>query len=494
MRSWGKTLETAIGGTSQNGLEEAPSSLLGCCGKLDDPVGALSNHDLGNAIFDALAEEFGFIRLAKASDQHLPESDIQRLSGLLRWFLNGLVKWRRADDPRSCGLVSLFVVACYIDIDGLIWRLVPECVGQNTELTGALAQFIARSRLDLTLGAYSPRPILEREALDQFKNADASGDWTVLRLMVEQVNFAFFTNVILVQVVRYLNRFDFGLLAESGRAVRQTGIAMQIVTALSASDALRLGLESQSAYLQFAAVCRLLSPWDRETTMEVEDTRALKALLLLVSADKHRWRAWMDAFNAHPLRAQILQKALGEALAEVSDDAVSAYVESITLSSSSIGRDEIADCLRAFRKCAALERRQLLWQLAYKRWSEWNYGQFDGYTNLIEVVVSPVDYAIVGYAVECISKQEREDLIAQTLLVASETEDTWHASASDYISDYYRSLSRMQPFVHARSLETEGDDWLMVGRTYLPDYLRGSLYFKLRCWVRNEISPSSINQ
>ena len=79
-----------------------------------------------------------------------------------------------------------------------------------------------------------------------------------------------------------------------------------------------------------------------------------------------------------------------------------------------------------------------------------------------------LDYAIVGYAVECMTVQQRDEKCAAVVAELSSIDELWHASETDFIQSVAGILSVLQPYVFARQIGVN-DDWLMAeGRYILP--------------------------
>jgi hypothetical protein len=138
----------------------------------------------------------------------------------------------------------------------------------------------------------------------------------------------------------------------------------------------------------------------------------------------------------------------------------------------------VATCLRAFQAHANRNQRETLWRLAYDRWSAWDFERSDPNTHLCEIRTSLLDYAIVGYAIECLGAnaaiQARIDIATKALSL----HQNWYLSSSAMVTDWNRSLSSFQPFGHTEHiLAGNNEDWLCKARNYLPvdtqtDYLK----------------------
>ncbi len=327
---------------------------------------------------------------------------------------------------------------------------------------------------------------MDREQVEEFVTAEAEQNWPALRLFAENTPWRFHSTVILDQSVRLLNRFLPAHLIQVGRKVSQIGVAMQMVTAISVGDAFRIATQSENSALQFAAVCRLFSIYDRVRSLDATQEDALVALLNQVATDPPRWAAWMRAFVAHPYQTSQMQPAIGLCLARSDEAALRAYIDAIYLQSSWLGRDEVKACLGTFANSVPLERRQAAWRIAFARWSDWNFGERDGHSSPTEITLSNIDFAIVGYAVECLTPEERETQIAGYLDMVARAEHVWHKSQLNLMHYIYRVFSCSQPFLRARDCGADRDNWLWSksGKYFFDQF--DHPYWRLRYSLHNE--------
>lgn len=101
-------------------------------------------------------------------------------------------------------------------------------------------------------------------------------------------------------------------------------------------------------------------------------------------------------------------------------------------------------------------------------------------THLLHIRASILDYAIVGYAIECLdtnaAARARSDIIARCLRL----HQMWHVSAKAMTTDWNRCLSLFQPFGHAEHVLSAGnEDWLCKTKNYLPGATQTD-YFKVK--------------
>jgi hypothetical protein len=202
------------------------------------------------------------------------------------------------------------------------------------------------------------------------------------------------------------------------------------------------------------------------------DQYLLTELLLKVANDSARWAAWMQVFNAYPVRYPALQAPLGRALAKARDAAIDSYVRSIWLHAKQPqpdpGRRSVAECLREFCINASPERHATLWTLAHKRWLDWCFNKADPNQHVLGINWCDLDYALVAYATECMDEATRNQTMESIRAELLTLEHHWHESFTDILTSWNRLLSQFQPYAHATFVAKNGGDWLPETKTYLP--------------------------
>ena len=149
----------------------APANLLAYIKGLENPIITLQDLDQGNMLFAAFREDFGFINrpwYARAPGQ---PAEMARYAALIRWLIQELRGWRRAEDDESRKLVAILVVAQSCDLQNGLWELLPDEVGENVDLIEHVRQIVASFS-----ATFTPRgpnvPIWENEAVEKLSRAD----------------------------------------------------------------------------------------------------------------------------------------------------------------------------------------------------------------------------------------------------------------------------------------------------------------------------------
>jgi hypothetical protein len=466
-----KFLAKVLDEATKEGDVLAPSQLLSAVALLTDPVRALSDLDLSNSVFTALDTEFSFLRVVRIQGAPAPSpTDHSRLVGLVRWMIRELLRWADKDDPSYRKLASLFVVAQCCDWNADLWSGLPGEIGQNAVLIKTLEALVSSFHAEFTIS--DSAAVCEQEASKRFQLADADGNWAEIAGECHNLASAFRPNALLVQMVRCLYRYGLGSLVRAVQSIRQTPTALAIAAALSVEQRLDLAIASANPYIQFGCAYETLSGPATRNQLRAQEQQRMTDLLLTVTHDGARWKAWMDVFNSYPARYPSLQVPLGKALATAPDAALEAYASSIHLYPVPIGPDQsrrlVGTCLAEFRRAASLERRRQLWTCAYRRWEFWSFDQANHDTHLFQISGSQLDYALVAYAVECIEESERREAMEAMLGNMRHLSTIWHESASRCITEWNRLLSHYQPYARAAAVAESDEDWVTETVAYYP--------------------------
>ena len=466
-------LAAAVRESAQEGAFAAPSELFAVSAAFEDPIKALADWDRANELFAAFDNDFGFINRSRNTKLSMQPTELSRYASLIRWLIRELRQWRPTADNSSAWLVAALVAAQVCDSENGLWILLPDDIGVNIELIDRLKGLVAAFTVEYTTPGGWPMPAREAEDLAKFKQADAQGEWAAIiegwKMFEHQ---PFFTNTLQTQTVRLLYRYSTDVLAQAFANLRQTVIAMQVAAVLSVEQRLRLAHASANPYLQLASAYQTVSVRRHGQNLSSAEEQLLSELLLKVADDNPRWMAWMKIFNTYPIRFPLLQAPLGLALANAPDEAIEPYVQAIWLYAKQAkpdpGRKCVAECLRVFRAHASLQRRHALWTAAHNRWLDWNFGQADPNQHLFWISWCDLDFALVGYACECMDDAAREGTVAAIRNGLQSSDNRWHASFTDFVTEWNRLLSKLQPYAYALNVAHSNDDWLAEKQTSWP--------------------------
>jgi hypothetical protein len=422
----------------------------------------------GHAPFEAMRQQFGFLHICRMTGKAPSVEDQNRLAALMRWLVRELNEWSAANDPEFRTLAALFAVTRYCDHDDRFWPRFAEHVKSNPPLVQELERRIAGLRAQPSTSMLSRSPISDSEIIRRFNAADSAGDWATIASEWPRFGDLIFPDYVISQSAQYLHKLAANNLLQAADQLRQMVPVMQVLLALTVRKGFGLALASGNPYVQFGAILHMFQHERRHREQMAPDEEALLAQLLThVASNDAQWQAWMRALNRYPIRYPQIQNALGTALAQGPESALAPYVDAINLTTLGVGRQQVAGCLRSFRNTAPLGHRQELWKRAHARWLEWNFALNDKTENLVNIGNCELDYAVVGYAVECMDAPSRSQKCTELVATLSALPTIWHASESDFRRSVNRLLSCFQPYAYAQHMGA-GDDWLLEGKQFLP--------------------------
>lgn len=451
------------------GPETPPGAMIAAINALSKPVQGICDHDASIPVGQSFHEEFGYVAELMAGRK--PSStEICRWAALVRWLMHGLHEWKSDSDPRRHRLAALLFTAACCDVDSALWAAFPDSVEVNIDLLSTLEKLIAGSTLaignrhsDLNV------PIWEREVLEEFEHAEKSGHWASIGELWHHINGAQLSNVVILAASRCLCRFAPDRLVRAMENLNQTALAAGVLNPLTVEQRLTVGIQSNNPYVQYASALETFSAWRKDKHPTTREQQLIEQLLLRVAGDNSRWAQWMHVFNRYPVRYPAIQGALGRVLATTSWSAVETYLDAIELTvSPTASRVLVAECLDSFRSVGEPERAKKIWRRAHERWEKWRFGTAETKRFLDEIVFSELDYAVVGYAIECLAEPERSSVQAKILAQLYAVTDDWHPSLIACLSAWYRLLSAFQPFAHATHVVKSGEAWLQTSRTLWP--------------------------
>lgn len=461
------------------GPASGPGDLLSALVAIDRPMELLSDWNRCQALCRAFSDEYSFIQLAKTAQVRPSDDDLKKWSSLLRWMLDKLANWNAGDDPQLRTLAAVFIAGTMSDnIDRELWKLLPNPFDSNQGLIETLQGLLKSCKMLIDIRPHIRAPISTTEAIERFAVANAAKDWKEINACLDDFSDYISASLLQAQATRILAQCGNNHLLCILSEIDETLLAVSFVDAIWHEDTyLALAVDCTSQHFEFAALRGAVCRHGHQPPI----TQAMVFLLIKLSVDAARWRDFMDIYNRYPVRYPRLQEGLGKALSSATLQAIEAYISAIQLNHIAFddaGRENVAKCLRAFQAQANRNQRETLWRLAYERWSAWDFGRLDSNTHLSQIRASYLDYAIVGYAIECLradaAMQVRVEILAKNLSL----HQRWYPSVSDMRTDWNRGLSSFQPFGHAEHIMAgNNEDWLCKTKNYLPidtqtDYLK----------------------
>jgi hypothetical protein len=470
--------QNAVRAAALDGPTAEPLQLIAVLSTVEQAIAALSDNDRARSFFAALFDEFDFLQGAMQSPAPFQPLQQDRWAKLLRWIFREIRDWAKERDPADRTVAAIFVIAQASHNE--FWSWVPVEILNNNEWIERLKSMVRSFAFNLGGREGRAAPIWEREAVEKFEAADRAGDWATIGGSLHLFERQLFWSTPLTQSVRSLYACGMHHLRDALSAIAQSLLAIEVSKALSAGQSLHLAANSDNPHLQLACVYQVFTANGRGDAVPTDAFASATALLRKVADDSPRWVQWMKVFNAFPVRFQALQVPLGHALAEVSDFAVQAYINSIILTAVPAGqrssRALVTQCLRVFRESASPERRSWLWTCAHDRWAEWNFGAKNSGAHLLTLNWSELDFPSMMFALECLDDAGRERALLQIINQLRTIELQWFESSTDAVTEWNRLLSRYQAYSSAIQTLSTGEDWPSETKACLPFDLKSNDY------------------
>lgn len=428
--------------------------------------------DVFNETYRRLSEEFSF----QYSDQEeMNDSDIEKFDSLFSWLVEQLRTFPSGATNPKQHLKQMLAVAAFLESDDQLWDELAKATPNVPELLiDNLALIIDEHRADGPKILASAH--LEAHQIHSILTDIASKDWQSLAWATDQLE-TYIWSPIKQHAWAALYRFDHPRLKSTLEAESEFFEIFSYILHAPVTQSLHLAPSSKNWTLKFWALYNSVRAAARGA-----DHYPAEWELLLSEAAKipEEWVRWLAILNSYPGRYPQLQEPLGNTLASASDEALDAYVLSITIDSD-FGRIPIATALTAFRKNASTQSRQRLWTSAFKKWEQWDFGCTRDSGSLFRVATSSFDFPVVGYFIECLDSEARTEKIRELQARAAANERNWHPDITPAITERYKLISIYQPLTHSGVVGADEPGWLWDPTAlYRPAWEDGSLYRSLK--------------
>jgi len=398
----------------------------------------------------------------------LVEEDREVWLDRLAWLLRTLEAYQ-LQRPSTAILVAVLRVASAFASDVPIWQRLPSKY-LSDNLFASMEALIGSTACSINAPG-QPAPIWEREAVQHFLQADADGDWPAIENAWRTIVPAIMPDGLLAEATACL------CVEERGHRVLASALdsCTSILPVVKAAQAMKpeqigkVAVHATSTRARFALIQSLAFNQPRNEPLQVATLEDLAKVFQEVQKDEAAWLKWMLALNRYPVRTQSMQPAFGRSLVGSSEKAKEAYIGAISLRTTpNECREAVTLCLSEFREKASCEERQEMWQLAFQRWEEWDFDGNSRNIPLTAIAVSDLDFALIGYGVECLSDQ---NLQAKLQCLAGEltaVQSNWYSDRIAFDAGWYRALSRWQIFAYAAEVRAGQQKWQIPQIVLLP--------------------------
>ncbi|SFB50375.1 hypothetical protein SAMN03159488_04517 [Pseudomonas sp. NFIX10] len=451
-----------------------PTRLLELANTVSNALEALNDESCKNEWMRILERDFGF---SPPRDR----GNLNTWAPLLAWALKVIETWSVADDPNEIRLAAAFLVISACNVEGKIWDSLPDAMKCSSDVIGLMGRLLSRSSVNINALSNSDR--WEREQIIALQTAEADSDWVKIDHIYPQFQSTLWLSLPIYHAANCLARFDFPELVLAVGRIKGFLTMHAVMDALAREQKLLLGRQLSNKAGRFASVYCSMSRMKATTCLSDLEQEAVTELMSSTASDLKEWEKWMAVFNTYPLRYPALQRPLGKALASLPDEAISIYISSISLyplhPPYNGSRGFVADCLTTFAEEADERVRKALWTKAFDRWAQWSFNSVDQSKYLFQVSGSELDFAVVGYYVECVNESERQRVIDECLSRVEQVGLIWFESVSAYDTAVFKALSELQLCCRAQEAGMSKVDWLKSS-IFMPAWKEGQRYRYIR--------------
>lgn len=400
-------------------------------------------------------------------------NDTERLYGIFQWLVAQLVKTQI--DSFSVSLTQVITVAAALDLgDGQLWKELQSSGPLRSDRLDQLMQLVMAYKITIARHSrhmeYIDTAFISDCMFHNWEGVDRSLHYVTDCLYDPQLSCA-------IRMLSVFSESSLEIVLSELQDVVVLIAAIEFLNPLQAAKTLRVAVNSNSWPLKFCAL-RLSLNW---IASDVNDEfQILWEQLLRQSSDNiQEWIKWVAVFNSYPSRYPELQHAMGEALLSMSEAAIAQYFGAINLSITS-SRKDLMLAFERVRQCSDEAQRNLIWTLAHKRWSAWDFDSDDVDKHVFSMQTSALDFAVAMYYLDCLSDDGRRSVESRLQTEFNDIRTSWYESITDYMSAYNRHISRYQPLGHAKQNLHEDRDWLEGHHWYNPGWISKHLYWRTR--------------
>ncbi|MCP3024296.1 hypothetical protein [Cupriavidus basilensis] len=169
--------------------------------------------------------------------------------------------------------------------------------------------------------------------------------------------------------------------------------------------------------------------------------------LLLQVARTDLWRSWLLDFARYPHADTVAEKALSEALAQLTAPHWSAFVDAVELWTHAGTAGPVANILVPFLHALGTEKSADMWRLAFERWNKWDYGRDEKDKHLFAPSACSFDFPVaMHYALLSLDEAQVEE--ARLLEGIATVEQKWFTDLSELVAYRNRLSSRLRLVQH----------------------------------------------
>lgn len=418
------------------------------------------------AILHGLIEEFPTIW---RGPRECDESEVNSFDCLFLMLIEQLKQFPEKPEEQSSAIIKILALSAFLDHKDQLW---PEVLKANVQINATLIdklkETFVESRVDSRTVLMNAH--LSEEQINLVLNGIVNKEWRSVEWTLDHL-----WSRIRLRIQQHSGAALFHLAPDAlasaiGGLDDFFDIASYIVRTPSHHH-LKIAVASGNWTFKFWALqqsARRAAAGQQAFDVEWE------ALLVEAAQIPVEWARWMSVMNAFPSRYPQIQSAIGRTLSGASASILQGYLTPLSMDDHS--SQAVTQAFEAFRSSAPETARRALWAIAFKRWQDWDFGTTEESKCLFRVARSALDFAVVGYFVECVDSQGRDAFAANLARRAQALEHAWHPSESPLLTERLKLISTYQLLAHAESVISNQSSWLPSDTLYRPGWEDGSLY------------------
>lgn len=345
-----------------------------------DCVCVLNDRDFIRTAFDRAKEILPFIHIYKSMgtiEREIPELHIQQTAEVLKEVklrIEQIFDTTQNDQAVISHVAGLFVVVTYLlpyyrDREFNIWSklMIEPLPNETIDLLFRIIRSASQG-LENQLASHDETFIVYQEGVSK-KDFNKIYDF-IYRCenggSLPLDNFNWFVEV----SISFVHSISFARLVQLLDEQCEPIVIYQLTWNLCDRDKLKICLHSQSDFVQFDCLRQVL---DKSRNIDLSgEIAALVTQCLVKIADNSEslWCQFLKYFNKFPVRYPNLQKPLGQALAQMSNDQLNEYVNSIELDKYSAETKFVVFCVNSFLEKAESTNGEYLLQIIFERWEK----------------------------------------------------------------------------------------------------------------------------
>lgn len=451
-----------------------------------------------NLIQDYPVLENFYDKKFRGLNSSLTQDERNSLKGLLQWIIQELRVWDEAEDNNAKCLALIFIISNIL-LENL-WELFPFRVINNTRISTFLEGRFNKFQTNIVIPQQQHVPIWEKEAAQQYMQAIKERDWQHLASnwyiwgcspKLEQAN------TFQYQIFLFLLNYSPEKLINATE-LYEDFISLMLICkehSFSLLQRFQLALDTTNELFRFILLFSLELNNNKYHSLTGEEAECFAQIFQKVGSNINQLRHWLIIFNRYPVRFPILAEGFGVYIAKyASESDMDLYLESIKVEAINTqhGYYDTRQILgKTFHKLAEVAEgnvRKLFWSKCYCKWLAYNFGNVEEQYHLSAVNLSNIDYALVGYFIECTEHTDREEIVQSILKdIDSIFTKNWYVSQSSMTTELYNLLSKLQPICYASEVGKEAlASWLMKPeRFYFSTILQKDERYKIAFSLRD---------